>query len=65
MTWGDAKYGAVRDALGRRETFFDDIRALTRYLIFESSTHLMDFMVQGLELESKLKSGLGLKGDTS
>ncbi len=65
MTWGDAKYGAVRDALGRRETFFDDIRALTRYLIFESWTHLMDFMVQGLELESKLKSGLGLKGDTS
>ena len=65
MAWCDTPYGVVRTALGRRETFFDDIRALTRYMVFESWTHLMDFMVQGLELESKLVPELELKGDTS
>ena len=52
MEWGDVKYGLLRETLGRRETFFDDIRALTRYMIFESWTHLMDFMIRGLEVES-------------
>lgn len=38
----------------RRQTFFDDIRTLTRYMVFESWHHLMDFMVRGLDLDSKL-----------
>jgi hypothetical protein len=33
------------------------MRALTRYLVFESWHHLMDFMIRGLKLESKLDPG--------
>ena len=65
MAWTDAKYGVLREALVRRETFFDDVRALTRYMIFESWPHLMDFMIRGLELESELKSEPGFQADTS
>lgn len=43
-------YGQVRRALGRRDTFFHDIRALTRYHLFASFTQLLDFMMAGLEL---------------
>ena len=32
-----------------RKTFFDDIRALTRYMFFESWEHLLDFMLTHLE----------------
>lgn len=45
----DSKYQRVRAALGTRKTFFDDIRALTRYLFFESWEHLLDFMIAGLQ----------------
>jgi hypothetical protein len=34
-----------------RKTFFDDLRALTRYLCFDSWEALMAFMIEGLELE--------------
>ncbi len=47
----DKKYGLVRSALPRRETFFDDVRALTRYLYFASWDGLLEFMMRGLELE--------------
>jgi hypothetical protein len=43
-------YGQVRQALGRRDTFFNDIRALTRYHLFASFTQLLEFMMAGLEL---------------
>jgi hypothetical protein len=45
----DSTYQRVRAALGTRQTFFDDIRALTRYLFFDSWEHLLDFMIAGLE----------------
>jgi hypothetical protein len=45
----DSKYQCVRATLGTRKTFFDDIRALTRYMFFESWEHLLDFMMAGLE----------------
>jgi hypothetical protein len=45
----DSKYQRVRAELATRKTFFDDIRALTRYLFFESWETLLDFMLQGLE----------------
>ncbi len=45
-------YGQVRQALGRRDTFFNDIRALMRYHLFASFTQLLDFMMVGLELSS-------------
>jgi hypothetical protein len=51
--------------LARRQTFFEDIRALTRYMVFESWHHLMDFMIKGLQLESKLALKLRPTLDTS
>ncbi len=47
----DANYQLVRNALGSRETFFNDIRALTRYLYFDSFQALLCFMVERLELK--------------
>jgi hypothetical protein len=46
----DTKYQQLRSALATRKTFFDDIRALTRYILFESWDHLLDFMFTQLEL---------------
>jgi len=47
----DAKYRLLRQALGPRQTFFNDIKTLTRYLYFDSWQHLLDFMIKQLELE--------------
>lgn len=47
----DAKYRLLRQALGPRRTFFNDIKTLTRYLYFDSWQHLLDFMIKQLELE--------------
>jgi len=41
----DEQYQQVRKALGARQAFFDDLRALTRYLFFESWQHLIFFML--------------------
>jgi hypothetical protein len=57
LEWGDDKYALLRQVLARRQTFFDDIRALTRYMVFDSWHHLMDFMIRGLKLEAKLDTG--------
>jgi len=46
----DEKYLLLRKTLSARKTFFNDIRALTRYILFESWEHLLDFMITGLEL---------------
>lgn len=48
----DAKYQLIRQHLPTRKTFFNDIRALTRYLYFESWHSLLEFMLRGLELEA-------------
>jgi hypothetical protein len=63
LEWSDAPYALVRQELVRRQTFFDDLRALTRYMVFESWHHLMTFMIRGLELESKLESKLNVRLD--
>jgi hypothetical protein len=47
----DAAYQSIRQALGRRTTFFDDIRTLTHYLYFASWASLLTFMFTQLELE--------------
>lgn len=47
----DAKYQLLRRHLPTRKTFFDDLRALTRYLYFDSWDALLCFMIYGLELE--------------
>jgi hypothetical protein len=46
----DEKYLLLRKTLSARKTFFNDIRALMRYILFESWDHLIDFMIDGLEL---------------
>lgn len=43
-------YQRVRKALGARRTFFNDVRALTRYHLFVSWYQLLEFMMEGLEL---------------
>ena len=43
-------YQCLRQALGARKTFFNDLRALTRYLLFESWDALFQFMADGLEI---------------
>jgi hypothetical protein len=47
----DQKYKLLRSHLPTRKTFFDDLRALTRYLYFDSWDHLLTFMLEGLELD--------------
>ena len=47
----DEKYKQIRDDLPTRKTFFDDVRALTRYMCFDSWDALLTFMMEGLELE--------------
>lgn len=44
------QYQAIREELGARRTFFNDLRALTRYMFFESWDHLLGFMYKQLEL---------------
>jgi len=46
----DEKYLLLRKTLSARKTFFNDIRALMRYILFKNWDHLIDFMIEGLEL---------------
>lgn len=46
----DEQYRRVRAELAARQTFFHDVRALTRYLYFDSWQTLIDFMFTRLEL---------------
>ena len=43
-------YQRLRRALGARKTFFNDLRALTRYMIFDSWEDLFSFMEDGLDI---------------
>lgn len=47
----DDKYQLLRTHLPKRQTFFDDLRALTVYLYFDSWEHVLTFMLEGLELD--------------
>jgi len=48
----DEKYRLVRAELPTRKTFFDDVRALTRYMYFNSWDAMLSFMMRGLEIET-------------
>ena len=50
LSFCDEAYRLVRMNLPTRQTFFDDVRALTRYMCFTSWKTLMDFMMRGLEI---------------
>jgi len=53
LEWSDDKYTLLRQVLARRQTFFNDIQAFMRYMVFDSWDHLIHFMIRGLELESQ------------
>jgi hypothetical protein len=53
----DAKYKLLRTKLRVRKIFFDDLRALTHYLFFDSWEHLLDFMIAQLRLTPPPDSG--------
>lgn len=57
LGWVDPKYQLVRQTLLARRTFFQDLQALTRYLLFDSWDRLLDFMLHGLELVLPPSSG--------
>ena len=46
------QYRAIRQALGRRRTFFQDLEALLRYFFFDTWDDVFLFMFQGLELDT-------------
>ena len=46
----DEHYRLIRATLPTRKTFFEDLRALTRYLHFPSWEGLLRFMLRGLEI---------------
>lgn len=46
----DQAYQLIRQKLPTRKTFFDDLRALTRYMCFDNWAALMRFMMSGLEI---------------
>lgn len=50
LSFTDEHYRLIRATLPTRQTFFDDLRALTRYLLFAHWDALMDFMMRGLEI---------------
>lgn len=50
----DTRYLEIRQELGTRRTFFNDLRALTRYLVFDSWDHLFRFMYTRLELDDQI-----------
>lgn len=51
MEISDSLYRTIRRELGSHKTFWDDVRALTRYQVFDSWSHLLSFMFTQLELE--------------
>ena len=51
LSFVDKRYQMLRNNLGRRDTFFHDISALMKYMIFEHWIHLLKTMLTGLELE--------------
>ena len=48
----DEQYRRVRTELATRQTFFNDVQALTRYLYFDSWQVLINFMFTQLELNT-------------
>lgn len=49
LDWMDTTYHTIRRLLPSRSTFFEHLRALMQYFLFESWEHLMSFMLNGLE----------------
>ncbi len=48
----DEQYRAIRQTLGTRRRFFQDLEALLRYFQFENWDEVLTFMFKGLELDT-------------
>jgi hypothetical protein len=48
----DVQYKAIRQTLGTRRRFFQDLEALLRYFPFENWEAVLSFMFKGLELDT-------------
>ena len=48
LEWTDSQYQQIRMLLPSRKTFFEHLRALTQYFLFDSWQHLMQFMLDKL-----------------
>lgn len=48
----EPNYQLLRRVLGKRKTFFEDLRALTRYMVFDTWDDLFLFMRNGLKLKA-------------
>ena len=48
----DERYRAIRNKLGRRQTFFQDLETLLRYFQFNNWEEVFSFMCKGLELDT-------------
>jgi hypothetical protein len=46
----DLTYRAIRQKLAARKRFFHDFNTLTKYLLFDSWNHLMNFMAAKLKI---------------
>ena len=54
LEWSDDQYVLLRRVLARRQTFFHDVQAFMRSMVFDHWDHLMDCMIRGLELASQV-----------
>jgi len=52
LDWFDETYRAVRRLLPSRRTFFEHVRALLQYMLFDSWDHLMIFMLENCKTRS-------------
>lgn len=52
----DGNYRLLRQQLSARQTFFNDLKTLTRYLYFDSWQHLLHFMINQLDLDPAFDS---------
>jgi hypothetical protein len=51
LPYSDRAYRLIRDKLPTRQTFFNDLRALTRYMYFTDWQELLQFMMKGLKIK--------------
>jgi len=56
LEYMDKKYQLLRQVIGARKTFFNDMRALLKHVCCRSFESLMDFMIQGLKQQHDLKT---------
>jgi hypothetical protein len=61
----DDRYQLIRITLPTRKRFYQDIAALTTYMLFDSFDSLLDFMMKGLEIGPYAPGYDSGKGDYS